>query len=740
MAVSSTIDNGDGRVITITGTAAQSVTLQPAIGVEVIRVANSATATATVRVMPGKKLNGTKNGTVSVPAGESRTFKGNAGGWTMLENSASLDGDFAPRLTPGTTRTTAVAAVAGAVNRYDATAGALAPAAPAVGIAGSVYEAQKTDSSSNAVTIGGETLSGQGDAVRFISDGTNWISGGVRTTRTQQGLTFGRLWSFPAASTTLTGTLVAWTIIAVDCTAGAGARTLPAASSVAAGTAFAAKKADTSTNALVVGVTGGDKIYGTGTGATSKTLILPGEAVEFVSDGVGSYEVRASDTPSSQLETRYAPLPTARPGNVAVFLGDSITIGSDAATVHGECWPLYACIMSGQRIQYGRNAGVAGNTSAQMLARFDTDVTPYAPSLVNVAAGTNDTGQSVSLATFSANIIAIVAKIRAIRAVPVLCTMPPNTTDSPLSRRRSIIQFNAWLRNYAAAQGITLVDMYGLLADPANAGWLAAYPSGDGTHPGTAGAAAMGALYSSIVAPLLPNITPHLCGDDVDEINAITKGCFTAGSGSTLSTGWSDNAGVPSGSVLSYTTDAAVPGQMMTITSTATAAIRQPSFGVTIGSDTITASAGATTISFPTLNPGRAVLFIGSGATAEIAKVTSVSGSGPWTATLTRALINAHTAETVVVNALPGDTMLTTGRITNDAGGISVQVKCNFLPSGSVFPMSNIPRQITRGVWYQRFVVAAGTTAIQMQPLCGAGTGVTSFGQIGLYNADRLGI
>src|SRR5689334_16671500 len=62
--------------------------------------------------------------------------------------------------------------------------------------------------------------------------------------------TYGRIWATPTASTTLTGTLAAWTVTSVDCTAGAGARSLPPASSVLAGTAFVAKKGDTSTNAL----------------------------------------------------------------------------------------------------------------------------------------------------------------------------------------------------------------------------------------------------------------------------------------------------------------------------------------------------------------------------------------------------------------------------------------------------------------------------------------------------------
>jgi lysophospholipase L1-like esterase len=119
-------------------------------------------------------------------------------------------------------------------------------------------------------------------------------------------------WATPAASTTLTGTLAAWTVTSVDCTTGTGARTLPAASSVPSGTAVSAKKADTSPNTLVVSRAGSDKIYGTGTGANSKTLSLAGEAVEFVSNGVDKWTIRATDTPSGVLASTYATRLAAR--------------------------------------------------------------------------------------------------------------------------------------------------------------------------------------------------------------------------------------------------------------------------------------------------------------------------------------------------------------------------------------------------------------------------------------------
>ena len=123
------------------------------------------------------------------------TVGGDDGNWgsvlnQFLQQGHNTDGTLKNNITPGTVQTTATDAVINTLNRYDATSGNLAPSAPAVGAAGTVYEAMKTDSSTNTVTIGGETLSGQGDTVTFVSDGSSWISGGVRTTRTNQSSTY----------------------------------------------------------------------------------------------------------------------------------------------------------------------------------------------------------------------------------------------------------------------------------------------------------------------------------------------------------------------------------------------------------------------------------------------------------------------------------------------------------------------------------------------------------------------
>ena len=65
------------------------------------------------------------------------------------------------------------------------------------------------------------------------------------------------------------------------------------------------------------------------------------------------------------------------------------------------------------------NAGVGGNTSAQMLARFDADIPANSGYVVFNEPGVNDTHQGVSATDQAANLERLVAKIRALGATPI---------------------------------------------------------------------------------------------------------------------------------------------------------------------------------------------------------------------------------------------------------------------------------------------------------------------------------
>jgi lysophospholipase L1-like esterase len=101
---------------------------------------------------------------------------------------------------------------------------------------------------------------------------------------------------------------------------------------------------------------------------------------------------------------------------ISVFLGDSITeqwLEQDPGFFRG---------------QKRRNAGVGGDTSAGMLARFDAEVLAVGPRAVHIMAGTNDLwhgdpGPEASKAI--ANIAEMAGRARAAGIAVILAAPPP---------------------------------------------------------------------------------------------------------------------------------------------------------------------------------------------------------------------------------------------------------------------------------------------------------------------------
>ena len=66
------------------------------------------------------------------------------------------------------------------------------------------------------------------------------------------------------------------------------------------------------------------------------------------------------------------------------------------------------------------NKGVGGHTAADLLARFNADVTWQNPNYVWIMTGTNDYWKNVSAATYKSNMRALINRVRAIGAVPIV--------------------------------------------------------------------------------------------------------------------------------------------------------------------------------------------------------------------------------------------------------------------------------------------------------------------------------
>ena len=171
-----------------------------------------------------------------------------------------------------------------------------------------------------------------------------------------------------------------------------------------------------------------------------------------------------------------------------VYMGDSIT----------ELWGLAdQPFFSGGRV----NRGISGQTTGQMLVRFQSDVVALHPKTVHILAGINDIAGNEGPETLDDirnNLIAMVtlAKANGIRVVLASITpakkFPWKPALAPVPR---IAALNAWLKSYAAKTGLTYVDYNALLAAPD--GGMQPDLTFDGVHLNGAGYAKIRALSAS---------------------------------------------------------------------------------------------------------------------------------------------------------------------------------------------------------------------------------------------------
>lgn len=180
-------------------------------------------------------------------------------------------------------------------------------------------------------------------------------------------------------------------------------------------------------------------------------------------------------------------------GDTLVFLGDSIT---DFGAKRSHGYPnlvVKGLAANGIDVEW-HGAGIAGDTSADMLGRFDRDVAARKPDVVTISAGVNGVWfNKATFETFCANERAMVEKAKAAGARVVLLSP---TTAAGENDRDDLRRFAAGVREIAAAEGVAYApafeDVRAWIDDPDhpalaplnNAGLRATY---DGVHMAPAG-------------------------------------------------------------------------------------------------------------------------------------------------------------------------------------------------------------------------------------------------------------
>ncbi len=188
----------------------------------------------------------------------------------------------------------------------------------------------------------------------------------------------------------------------------------------------------------------------------------------------------------------------AQPHRV-VFLGDSII----------SFWDLTKYFPGRPYV----NRGIAGQTTSQMLLRFEQDVVSLQPETVVILAGTNDIARHMGEPEIEANYRAIAELSNANRIKVVFASLLPvhnYTFDSALTFRpmRKITALNAWLKQYCELNRLTYLDYFSAMVD--ERGLLKKDFSPDGLHPNADGYRVMAMLVESVLEePTSTSVSIH---------------------------------------------------------------------------------------------------------------------------------------------------------------------------------------------------------------------------------------
>lgn len=176
-----------------------------------------------------------------------------------------------------------------------------------------------------------------------------------------------------------------------------------------------------------------------------------------------------------------------------VFLGDAAT----------EAWRLNEYFTGKDFI----NRGIAGQTTLQMLARFQQDVVSLHPKVVVIQAGANDLGAGVSLKQIEDNLTTLgeLAKAHGLKVV-FASILPVNDYQKAADPRyeqtkthppEMILQLNRWLKDRCAPGECVYLDYFSSLAD--TSGMLISDMSDDGLTPNGKGYRVMSPLALAAV-------------------------------------------------------------------------------------------------------------------------------------------------------------------------------------------------------------------------------------------------
>ena len=208
-----------------------------------------------------------------------------------------------------------------------------------------------------------------------------------------------------------------------------------------------------------------------------------------------------------------------RRGHRAMVLGDSFA-GNGATWAIPANWFAQAAVQSRSTIRYLGNAGVAGDTTANMIIRLNTDVIAKRPDKVFIAAGTADLLAGTQPAAIVTNVSTIVSALKAANILPILCSTLPVPGLLAASTK-----YNLQLQKLADQQGLLFIDFSGTLTDSATGQVKTAYGTDIANLTGVADRLLAGVLASA-TSEIFDPAYPWLPSSDSDPTNLAVDPLF----------------------------------------------------------------------------------------------------------------------------------------------------------------------------------------------------------------------
>ena len=178
-----------------------------------------------------------------------------------------------------------------------------------------------------------------------------------------------------------------------------------------------------------------------------------------------------------------------------VLMGNSIT----------EHWQTYTPLFFKEN-SFFINKGISGQTTVEMLSRFNEDVINQNPQAVYILAGINDIAQNsgyISIDDISTNIIKMGLLAQKNNIKVIICSVMPVTeiawNEKIKNANQKVIELNQKLINKSKKNNFTYLDYYSKMKDELNS------LTYDGLHPNKKGYVKMNAIIKKSLKGITNN-------------------------------------------------------------------------------------------------------------------------------------------------------------------------------------------------------------------------------------------